>query len=109
MKKIIDGKLYNTETANEIGSWRNGYNYCDFQWCGETLYKTKRGKYFLFGEGGPMSMYRKMCGKNSWSGSWDIITQSDADAIFWAEEHLTADEFIDEFKTSSKQYSGIYY
>ena len=28
MKKVIDGKVYNTETAEHIGNWSNGY-YCN--------------------------------------------------------------------------------
>ena len=34
MKKIINGKMYNTETAKEIGSWNNGRYRSDFYYVG---------------------------------------------------------------------------
>ena len=47
MKKIINGKMYNTETAKEIGSWNNGRYRSDFYYVGETLYKKKTGELFV--------------------------------------------------------------
>lgn len=35
MKKIIDGKKYDTETAKLVGEWTNGYSYNDFHYCTE--------------------------------------------------------------------------
>ena len=46
MKKIISGKLYDTETAKEIAVWNNGRSYSDFSHCVETLYKKRTGEYF---------------------------------------------------------------
>lgn len=48
MKKIISGKRYDTDTAEEIAALDNG-GYGD---CVETLYKTKKGAYFLYENGG---------------------------------------------------------
>jgi hypothetical protein len=55
MKAIVDGKLYNTETAERIFSfrrkykgaeisWMPGYSWVD--WHDIDLYKTKKGAYF---------------------------------------------------------------
>lgn len=41
MKKIIDGKMYNTETATEIHHFNNGLPYSDFNYLEESLYKKK--------------------------------------------------------------------
>ena len=49
MKKIIDGKIYNTETAEKIGFYCNGES--GFGRFHETLYKTQKGRYFTHGEG----------------------------------------------------------
>jgi hypothetical protein len=57
MKKIIDGKRYNTETAEEIANYENTWNCQDFGYYSETLYKTKKGAYFLYGEGMCRSKY----------------------------------------------------
>jgi len=96
MKKVIEGALYNTETAKEIGAWDNGLYGRDFGRCSETLYRTKSGKYFLHGDGGPMSKYAVRHG-NSTSGSEEIRPYTPAEAAEWAEEHLTADEYAAEF------------
>ena len=51
MKKVINGKAYDSETAKEIVAWRSGDNKRDFSCCFETLYRTKNGQFFLYGEG----------------------------------------------------------
>lgn len=97
MKKVIDGALYNTETARIIGEWGNGYPTGDFNWCREDLYRTKSGKYFLHGRGGAMSKYSRSCGNNNWCGGEHIEPMSPTAARTWAEEHLSADEYAAEF------------
>lgn len=42
MKRIIDGKKYDTETAACIATWDNGYYGNDFKRCEESLYRTKK-------------------------------------------------------------------
>ena len=93
MKKVINGTLYNTETARKLGGWSNTYNYRDFNYCEETLYRTKSGKFFIHGEGGAMSKYAQTISSNEWSGGEKIIPLSAQNAMKWAEEHLEADEY----------------
>lgn len=45
-KKIINGKLYNTETATLVGRWWNKYSIHDFKYCEESLYRKKTGEFF---------------------------------------------------------------
>jgi hypothetical protein len=85
MKKVIEGKVYNTETAEKIHSWDNGYYGSDFKMCEETLYRTKKGAFFLHGEGGPMSKYAVSHDNSSSYGS-DIQVLSDAEVIEWLED-----------------------
>lgn len=92
MKKIINGKVYDTDTARDMGSDSFG-NYGDFSHWTETLYQKRTGEYFLHGEGGPMSRYAETIGQNQWSGGEKIIPLSPAKAREWAEEHLSADEY----------------
>lgn len=86
MKKTIDHKTYNTETAELVGSWSNGLSCTDFGHCSEDLHKTKKGNYFLYGWGGPMSHYSESNG-NSTSGGSDIIPMTVEEALNWCEEH----------------------
>lgn len=58
MKKIIGGKRYDTDTADKIANWDNGLH-GQFGYIDETLYRTKKGGWFLVGEGGDGSPYRE--------------------------------------------------
>lgn len=96
MKKIINGKLYDTDTAKELGS--DSYsNPRDFHYWGETLYQKRTGEFFLYGEGGPMSRYSRSTGDNTWTGGEQIIPLSIGKARQWAEEHLSASEYTEIF------------
>lgn len=97
MKKIIEGKLYDTETAKEMGTWSNAGGWRDFSHIEETLYRKRTGEFFLFGEGGPMTKYAVSQGQNSWSGGREIIPLTVANAREWAEEKLSADEYAEIF------------
>jgi hypothetical protein len=57
MKKVINGLLYNTQTAESISENDNGLDRGFFNYCCETIYKTKKGRYFLHGDGGATSKY----------------------------------------------------
>lgn len=96
MKKVIKGKLYDTEKATEVGSWHDGYP-SDFRYVCETLYRKRTGEYFLHGEGGPMSRYAQSCGQNQWTGGESITPLTYEAAKQWAEDHLDADEYEAEF------------
>ena len=100
MKKIVNGKRYDTEKAQWIGGWDNGCYTSDFKFCEEVLYKTPKGAYFLAGSGGPLSKYSKPCGTNSVCGGSDIIPLTKDEAAvwaMWAETHLSAEEYEAEF------------
>lgn len=94
MKKIINGRLYSTDTARELGLDAGGDGFS--HWC-ERLYQKRTGEYFLHGEGGPMTKYAVSISDNSWSGGEKIIPLSAAKAREWAEEHLDADTYAEIF------------
>ena len=97
MKKIINGKLYDTDTAKEVGSWANYGSWRDFNHMEETLYRKRTGEFFLFGEGGPSTKYARRTEQNMWSGGSQIIPLSPEAAREWAEEHLNADDYAELF------------
>lgn len=100
MKRIINGKLYNTRTATELGSYWNHLPSNDFRHLEETLYRSPKGALFLAGSGGPMTEYAEGDGNTTW-GSSRIIPLTIEEAFEWAEAHLTTEELlaIDEFKS----------
>ena len=96
MKKIINGRLYSTETAKEIYAWDNGF-YGSFRYFSEALYQKKTGEFFIFGQGGAMSKYAQPCGENNWGYGERIIPVSESDARKWMEDHADADTYIEVF------------
>lgn len=98
MKKILNGKLYDTDTAKEIGYYSNGYGAGDFQYCYESLYRKKTGEFFLYGRGGAMSKYCESCVSGRTGGSV-IIPYTVEEAKKWAEEHICADDYMELFGT----------
>ena len=97
MKKIINGRVYNTATAHRLAQGGNGLPRNDFSYCEEELYRTKSGKYFLYGKGGPNSRHARRVEQNTWTGAEAIIPISTDTARDWAEEHLSADDYSDIF------------
>lgn len=92
-KKIIGGKMYNTETAKQLAYWNNGYTRSDFNFTEEALYLKKTGEYFLYGHGGAMSSYSESYGTSRCGGE-GFTPLTEEGAKHWAEAHLEADEYI---------------
>lgn len=96
MNKVINGSRYNTETARLLGS--ASYSHPgDFSYWEEDLYITKVGKYFLYGEGGPMSKYARRVSYNETSGDEVILPMTEEEAREWAEKNLSGDEYEEIF------------
>ena len=96
MKKIINRKMYDTETAKEIKTWENGYYPRDYHYYYETLYCKHTGEFFLYGEGGPLSKYAERCG-NYRTGGECITPYSTEDAMDWVAMYGNADLYIELF------------
>lgn len=98
MKKVINGKLYDTCTATRIASCSHGgQGPRDFHYYSESLYRKRTGEYFLHGEGGPLTHYAVTTGQNSWSGGEKIIPLTYKEATEWAEREMDADDYAAEF------------
>ena len=96
MKKVINGNMYTTETAEAVGIWSNDRATNDFNYVVETLYRTKRGAYFIHGKGGPMTRYAESVGDMYGAGE-AIRPVDEAGAREWAERRLTGDEYVEIF------------
>lgn len=99
--KIIAGKRYDTATATEVASISNDYPSNDFRHCEESLYRTKRGKWFTCGSGGALSVYARKVESNAWQGSSDVIRAiSDDEARTWLENNNETDAIEQYFGTT---------
>lgn len=87
MKKIINGRKYDTETAKELGYDNNiGRDILartDFDYEESTLYRKKTGEYFIYRFGGARTPYP--------DGHISPCTEEEAKA--WSENHLSVDDY----------------
>ena len=102
MKKVINGKMYNTDTAREVASCSHGGGPRDFRSYEETLYCKRTGEYFLAGNGGPMTKYAKPYEGGGRTGGEGIIPLTYDQATDWAEHEMDADDYEAEFGTVSE-------
>ena len=96
MKKIIDGRLYDTDTAKRVGGYAKGFEGVDSDFVMESLYRKETGEFFLYGGGGPKSDYAEHSENTSCAGE-AIRPLSIDEAKEWAEKHLSGDEYIEIF------------
>lgn len=92
MIKIINGKKYNTATAEAVGLYNNGLGRADFMNLTETLYRKRTGEFFLYGQGGGMTKYAKRVGSSFTYGE-AIIPLTFDEAKKWTEEHMEVEEY----------------
>jgi hypothetical protein len=93
MKRVIEGKIYNTDTATAIASFDSGHHSGDFDAERETLYVTKKGSYFIAGEGGANSRWAHHSGRGRCAGS-DIVVITKSEALNWCETHKVSADVI---------------
>lgn len=96
MKKVINGRRYDTDAAKKIADYSYS-NRSDFNYWEETLYMKRTGEFFLYGFGGPMTRYAESAGLNQWTGGSKIIPLTVEKAKEWAEKYMDADEYEEAF------------
>lgn len=89
MKKIISNKVYDTETAELVATYRDSS-------CAERLYRKRTGEYFIHGRGNSDSKYAVWKG-NGVSGSEQIIALTPKEAEKWGRAHLNRQQYDDLF------------
>ena len=107
MKKIIKGKVYDTETAKKVASWYSSYARNDFHYYEEELYQKKTGEFFLYGEGNAASPYSEKCIDGYGSGERiEPLTYTEAQE--WAEKRLDGDEYCEIFGEPSEDEDDVH-
>lgn len=92
MKGTFEGKRYDTETAEKIGTFWNGHSTSDFHYEEISMYKTKKGNFFIAGESGALGCFATKTGSGLGWGE-GIVPLAKAEALTWAEGHLKPDEY----------------
>lgn len=96
MKKIINERLYDTDKAELLTIFNNGFSYSDLSFVEESLYRTNKGRYFLYCEGGPNSEYFEWYEGNRRKGE-TIRPLEIEEARAWGEKHMTVEAYFKEF------------
>ena len=94
--KVINGVMYNTNTAELIKSWANCHDCSNAKYCYEALYRKQNGEFFLHIEGGPLSEYGYSI-PGGFRGANFIRPLTCDEAKKWAEEHLDGEKYVDIF------------
>jgi hypothetical protein len=93
MKKIISGKMYNTETAEKLDVYEANCTCNDFNWFVERLYQKKTKEYFLNCQGGPLSLYSAPAFGGGWTSGEYIKPLTTEEAKEWAQRRLEGEEY----------------
>jgi len=96
MRKIINNRAYDTETADCLGFYTNNLPNSDFRSFEEVLYRKKNGEFFLRCSGGALTEYAKVCGDNRGWGD-EIHPFDESEAKEWAQQNLTGEEYEEIF------------
>ena len=96
MKKIINGRLYDTQTAKALASRDNNCQPGSFDYVVETLYRKKTGEFFLSGSGGARTIYAEHFEGGS-RGSSRIMPLNEAKARKWVESYADAEKYMELF------------
>ena len=97
MRKIIDGRVYDTDTARLVCPIHCSYSQGDFNYEDTDLYKTGRGQYFLAGTGGPMTRWAQPEGSSGRRGGNGIMLIEILEAREIVEQNGTDEQWIAEF------------
>lgn len=98
MKRIVNGKIYDTSTATRIAEASSHVGKSDFSWWEEELYVTPKGRFFVYGEGHANSKWSEACGNMRGPGS-GIEALTEAEALAWCERRgIDPDDVSDYLK-----------
>lgn len=100
MQRIINGKRYDTKIAEMVCDVSPNYNSTDFRYEDTQLYRTKNGRWFLAGNGGPRSRWYHDTGNGYSSGDGLVVIEASHarelleqhDALDALEKHFAVEE-----------------
>jgi len=98
MKRVIEGVRYDTENAINIGGVTPNPDRSDFRFYDADLYRTpKSGRYFLAGEGGPLTVFATRDDSGMRGPGKKILPMTREEAFDWAQNHLNTKTIEAEF------------
>jgi len=102
MRKVIMGRVYDTEKATEVAYWSNGLSRSDFNNLSKSLYRTSKGNWFVAGEGGAFTEFSQAVDSNSQTGGEGLYPVDEEDAMRlleqWGETEALEEYFGDKLE-----------
>ena len=93
MKKIINNKRYDTNTAKKVAEYDSDAARSDFNYYHEDLYQKRTGEFFLYGQGNAASKYADRAFPDGWTSGEKITPLTIDQAKDWAERTQDADTY----------------
>jgi hypothetical protein len=94
LTKVINGKTYRSHTAQLIVTVPSYFPQTDNKWHDTRLYRNQRGAYFLAGEGGSLSRWKKITPRGAIPGD-GIEPLSKDEALAYAKDGgLPPDRYV---------------
>lgn len=100
MKKIINGKMYDTETDMAIAFYEASSNISSRYYYSERLYMTDNGEFYLHGTGGSFTQYAMVCEDGSKEPGEDITLLPNEKAKRWVKLRYSYGLVVDPHFTS---------
>ena len=97
MRKIINKKMYDTETAECVEEFENTPYKGNAHYYKESLYRKKTGEFFLYGYGNARTKYAAVTIGGMYSPDEKIIPLSEDEAKNWMEQYGNVDTYIELF------------
>ncbi len=98
MKRIVNGRVYNTETAEVICDCSpSGFYGGDFRVESTTLYKSPKGTFFIAGKGGPLSRWAEPEGQSGMRSGEGLRVLDEAEARELCERHGSEEDWLAAF------------
>ena len=98
MKKIINNKRYDTDTAKKVAEYDSDAARSDFNYYHEDLYQKRTGEFFLYSQGNAALKYSELdfltfsrAFPDGWQSGEKIIPLTVDEAREWAERTQDAD------------------
>lgn len=91
MKRVINHKTYNVDTAREIKVWVNKYMPGDFYYVEYTLMETPKGELFFWVYGGAGTRWARQESQACWTGAEWILTPEEMEEYGINEDVLDAE------------------
>lgn len=88
MKRIINNKVYDTDTARSLGTWCNTEDQASPEYISEALFRKKSGEFFLYCSGRPSSIPGTDCALDE-----KILPLTFEQAAQWGQAHLPESAF----------------